>query len=312
MTADGRRRLALTALLVLLGAGWGMTQPLSKIAVSEGYRHIGLVFWQLTISAAILAVVCAMRREPLPLRRGALGMYLLIGVIGTVIPNSAAYQAAVYLPSGVLSVVLSLVPMFAFPMALALAIDSFSWRRLGGLLCGLAGVACLTLPGSPLPQAGLLVFLPLALIAPFFYSLEGNIFAKWGTAGLSPVQLILGANLVGMCIAAPMAFGTGQWVDPLPPYGAPDAAIVALAAIHALVYVTYVWLVGQAGAVFAAQVSYLVTGFGVVWAMLILGERYSGLFWAAMAMMMCGVFLVQPRPGKSLVGAGPIGKSAAR
>lgn len=312
MTGPDHRRLALTALLVVLGAGWGITQPLSKIAVSEGYRHIGLVFWQLTISAVILAVVCASRREPLPLRADALGMYLLIGVVGTVIPNSASYQAAVYLPSGVLSVVLSLVPMFAFPMALMLAIDRFSWRRLAGLLCGLSGVAFLTLPGSPLPQAGLLVFLPLALVAPFFYSLEGNIVAKWGTAGLSPVQLILGANLVGMCIAAPLALGTDQWVDPLPPYGAPDAAIVALAAIHAIVYVSYVWLVGQAGAVFAAQVSYLVTGFGVVWAMLMLGERYTGFFWGAMALMMCGLFLVQPRPGKSLVGRGPIGKSAAR
>lgn len=312
MTGPDQRRLALTALLVVLGAGWGLTQPLSKIAVSEGYRHIGLVFWQLTISAAILAVVCVIRRERLPLRIDALGMYLLIGVIGTVIPNSAAYQAAVYLPSGVLSVVLSLVPMFAFPMALLLAIDRFSWRRLAGLLCGLSGVAFLTLPGSSLPQAGLLVFLPLAMVAPLFYSLEGNIVAKWGTAGLSPVQLVLGANLVGMWIAAPMALASGQWVDPLPPYGAPDAAIVALAAIHALVYVSYVWLVGQAGAVFAAQVSYLVTGFGVVWAILMLGERYSGFFWAAMALMMCGLFLVQPRPGKSLVARGPIGKSAVR
>ncbi|MCR9086040.1 MAG: DMT family transporter [Rhodobacteraceae bacterium] len=312
MTRPDPRHLTLAALLVVLGAGWGMTQPLSKIAVSEGYRHIGLVFWQLTISAAILAVVCAIRREPLPLRADALGMYLLIGVIGTVIPNSAAYQAAVYLPSGVLSVVLSLVPMFAFPIALLLAIDRFSWRRLAGLLCGLSGVAFLALPGTSLPQAGLLVFLPLAMIAPLFYSLEGNIVAKWGTAGLSPVQLVLGANLIGMVIAAPLAVGTGQWVDPFPPYGAPDAAIVALAAIHALVYVSYVWLVGQAGAVFAAQVSYLVTGFGVFWAMLILGERYSGFFWAAMALMMSGLFLVQPRPGKSLVVRGPIRKSAVR
>ncbi|CAK9077936.1 Permease of the drug/metabolite transporter (DMT) superfamily, partial [Durusdinium trenchii] len=175
--------------------------------------------------------------------------------------------------------------MFAFPIALLLAIDRFSWRRLAGLLCGLSGVAFLALPGSSLPQAGLLVFLPLAMIAPLFYSLEGNIVAKWGTAGLSPVQLVLGANLIGMVIAAPLAVGTGQWVDPFPPYGAPDVAIVALAAIHALVYVSYVWLVGQAGAVFAAQVSYLVTGFGVFWAMLILGERYSGFFWAAMALM---------------------------
>lgn len=33
--------------LILMGAGWGATQPLSKIAVSEGYRHFGIIVWQL-------------------------------------------------------------------------------------------------------------------------------------------------------------------------------------------------------------------------------------------------------------------------
>ena len=54
-------------------------------------------------------------------------------------------------------------------------------------------------------------------------------------------------------------------------------------------------MVGAAGAMFAVQVSYLVTGFGVIWAMLILGESYSGWVWAAMAVMFLGMFLVQPR-----------------
>ncbi|NNK16680.1 MAG: EamA/RhaT family transporter, partial [Sulfitobacter sp.] len=29
--------------LVLMGAGWGATQPMTKIAVSTGYGHFGLV-----------------------------------------------------------------------------------------------------------------------------------------------------------------------------------------------------------------------------------------------------------------------------
>ena len=55
------------------------------------------------------------------------------------------------------------------------------------------------------------------------------------------------------------------------------------------------WLVGRAGAVFGGQVAYLVTGFGVVWSMLLLGERYSGWVWAALALMLAGLALVQPR-----------------
>ena len=53
---------------------------------------------------------------------------------------------------------------------------------------------------------------------------------------------------------------------------------------------------GRAGAVFAAQGAYIVTGFGVLWSMLLLGEVYSIWIWAAMALIFAGLFLVQPRP----------------
>ena len=130
---------------------------------------------------------------------------------------------------------------------------------------------------------------------PFFYGLEGNFVARWGTAGLSPVEVLFGASLVGTVLALPLALGTGQFIDPRPPWGLPDAAVVISALIHVVVYVTYVWMVGRAGAVFAVQVSYLVTGFGVLWALLLLNESYSGWVWAAMGVMLLGMFFVQPR-----------------
>jgi drug/metabolite transporter (DMT)-like permease len=33
----------------------------------------------------------------------------------------------------------------------------------------------------------------------------------------------------------------------------------------------------------------------MLWAMLLLGERFSNWIWAAMAVMLLGLFLVQPR-----------------
>ncbi len=292
-------QLRLTLLLALLGAGWGITQPLAKIAVSEGYRHFGLIFWQLVISGALLGVVVALRKRGLPFGAPQLRMYVVIALIGTVLPNAASYQAAIYLPAGVLSILISLVPMFAFPIALLLATDRFSWLRLAGLMCGLLGVLLLVGPETSLPERWMVAAIPLALIAPAFYGLEGNVVAKWGTAGLDPIQLLCGASLVGAVIAAPLAFATGAFIVPQTPLTAPDYALILSAAIHSVVYAGYVWLVGRAGAVFAAQVSYLVTGFGVLWSMGLLGERYSGWIWLAMLVMFAGLFLVQPRAPKA-------------
>jgi len=115
------------------------------------------------------------------------------------------------------------------------------------------------------------------------------------TAGLDPVQVLFGASVVGALCALPLAVGTGQMIPVHFPFVQADYALIISSLIHVLVYAGYVWIVGVAGAVFAGQVAYLVTGFGVLWSMLLLAERYSGWIWAALGMMALGLSLVQPR-----------------
>lgn len=295
--------------LLVAGAGWGLTQPLSKIAVSTGHRHFGLIFWQLAIGALAFGLLTLLQRKRLPLTREALWVYAVIALIGTVVPNSASYQAIAHLPAGVVSILLSLVPMLAFPMALLLGLERFALRRLLGLAAGLAGVALLVLPEASLPDAAALAWVPLGLVAPLLYAFEGNYVARWGTAGLDPVRVLLGASLVGVAMALPLALVSGQFISPLRSFGAPEWALIAASLIHVVVYATYVWLVGRAGPVFAVQVSYPVTGFGVLWAMLLLGETYSPYIWAALGLVVIGMLLVQPRQQEAVAEAGSIGET---
>lgn len=288
-------RWFLWGVLVIMGAGWGLTQPLTKIAVSGDYRQFGLVFWQLVIGAVLLVGLCLATGRRVPFGRRHLWTYGVIALIGTILPNAASYQAIVYLPSGLISILLSLVPMFAFPIALSLGNEVFRWRRLAGLSLGLFGVLLIVAPEASLPDRAMIMFIPLALVAPLFYAFEGNYVARWGTSGLDPIQTLCGASICGVLLALPLALGSGQWIDPRGPWGAADYALIASSLIHVMVYTGYVWMVTVAGAVFAAQVSYLVTSFGVLWAMLLLGERYSGWVWAAFAVLLVGLTLVQPR-----------------
>ncbi|MEX0308853.1 MAG: EamA family transporter, partial [Tateyamaria sp.] len=142
-----------------------------------------------------------------------------------------------------------------------------------------------------------------------FYAFEGNYVARWGTAGLDAIQVLWGASIVGAVIALPLAVLSGQWIDPRPPYGAADIAQAISATLHVLVYAGYVWLVGRAGPVFAVQVSFLVTLFGVFWARLILNEAYAPTVWLALCLMLVGMFLVQPRRARVEERA-PMGNSA--
>jgi drug/metabolite transporter (DMT)-like permease len=301
--------LMITA-LVILGAAWGITQPLSKIAVSEGYRHVGIIFWQFALGSVLLGVIALIRGQRLPLGRRHVFFYFVIAIIGTLLPNTASYSAAVHLPAGVLSIFISLVPMMAFVIAMTMGLDRFSTMRLLGLSLGLTAIVLIAAPEAGLPDPAMVAWLPIAMIAPAFYALESNYVAWNGTVGMDPVQVLLGASLVGTVLSLPLALGMGQWINPLPPYGAPDFAVIASSFAHALAYTGYVWLVGQAGPVFAAQVSYLVTGFGILWAKLILGETYSAWVWAALGVMFLGLLLVQPRPKDALAVSPALGNDA--
>ena len=302
-----REAAGLFAALVVIGALWGITQPFAVIAVSEGYRHAGIIFWQFALGAVILGLVLVLRprRRPIPLGPREVAVFGVIALIGTLLPGMASYTAAVHLPSGILSIVLSTVPMLAFPIALAWGMDRFSAARLAGLCLGFAAMCLIALPEASLPEPSMALWLPMALVAPAFYALEGNVVQRWGTARLDPVETLFGAAIVGTGLSAPLALSLGEWISPLPPWRAPDLAILGSATAHAIAYSGYVWLVGRAGAVFAAQVSYLVTGFGIVWAKLILAEAYSSWVWAALVLILAGLALVQPRPRLPAVHPGP-------
>lgn len=289
------QRMRLTAFVVLLGSGWGLTQPLIKITVSAGYQPFGLIFWQMLIGAVLLGVIRWRQLRRAPVNRRTLAVWLMIALIGSVIPNTTSYRAAFHLPSGVMSIVIATIPMMAFPIALALGNDNFSLRRLGGLTLGLIGVALIALPDTSLPERAMIAFIPLALVAPFCYACEGNIVAKWGTAGLDPFAVLFGASVIGTLVSLPLAIGTDQFFVPQVPFQLADLTMVLSSVIHVMVYAGYVWLIGRAGAVFAGQVSYFVTGSGVLWAMLLLGETYSFWIWAALLCMALGLMLVQPR-----------------
>lgn len=288
-------RLLYPAMLLAMGLGWGLTQPLGKIAASSGHPPFGLIFWQLVVCTVVLGALTLIRGKGLSVTPAALQFYVVVAVLGTLIPNATFYISVTRLPSGIMSILISMVPLLAFPIALVLGMDKFSPRRLGGLGLGLAGVLLIALPSASLPDPAMAAFLPLAMVGPLFYALESTYVARVGTAGMDAVQAMFGASLVGLILCVPVMLAMGDWFAmPLPP-GRVEWALIGSSALHALLYASFVWLAAHAGAVFAAQSSYIVTASGVVWAMVILGERFSPWVWAAAAVMLAGLSLVQPR-----------------
>jgi drug/metabolite transporter (DMT)-like permease len=298
---------------VLLGLGilWGLTFPLNKIAVSEGYRHFGIIFWNQAIAFVVLFVVTLVRGKWPVMRAPHVRLYFAVTLVGTILPSIASYQAAVYLPAGLVALLISLVPMFAFPMALAFGGERFEGKRVLGLMLGVAAVVMIAGPQASLPDRAMVAFIPIALIAPFFYGLEGNLVSRMAQPDADPIQILLASTALGMALSIGPAVLGGHWISPLAPYTLPDLAILIASLLNVVAYTGYVWLIGRAGAVFAAQVAYLVTAAGVGWSMLLLRESYSGYIWIALVLMFAGLFLVQPRRNAALVPPVTLGNDAS-
>ncbi|PZR01009.1 MAG: EamA family transporter [Cereibacter sphaeroides] len=293
--------MTFVAVLLVIGIGWGSTQSLGKIAVSTGYGEFGLIFWSLVVCSLVLGTILVFRRRTVPLTRATLGFGALIALVGTIIPNTTFYIGVSHLPAGIMSILIATVPLMAFPIAMMLGMERFSSRQLVGLLFGLGGVALIALRQTVLPDAVAVGWIWVAMIGPLFYAIEGNVVAKWGTAGLDAVQAMFIASVIGVVLVTPLVLVSGQWINPMRPWGPPEYALVLMSVVHAFMYAGYVWLAKHAGAVFATQTSYIVTASGICWAMLLLGERFGPLILLAGVIMLIGVALVQPRAQSSVV-----------
>lgn len=291
------RNPGLILALTLIGAVWALTFPLTKIAVLGGYRSFGIIFWSSVIAAVVLGTLVRLRGLGLPTHRPALGRYLFVALIGTVLPSAATYTAAEHLPAGVIAVCMAIIPILAFPMAIALGLEQPNLRRFSGLLLGFLGVLLIVVPDASLPDPAKAVFILLALLSVLFYATEGVALGKIGRAGLDPAQLMLGAFLLSAALTLPIALLSGTFIVPTVAFGAAGMAVVLSGLANVVAYVGYVWIIGRGGPVFAGQVSYIVTGFSIIWSMALLGESYSVWVWGAMAVIFAGLFLTQPRQG---------------
>lgn len=290
-----QRTPVLLVALVALGVVWGLTVVLTKIAVSSGHRPLGLIVWQLAFASLALIPLVRLSGQKLHLSRANLRYFLVIALIGTLLPNSFSYLAAAELPAGVMAIAIASVPMFALAIAVLIGGEPPSARRTLGVLLGGAAVVALIGPDTSLPEPEKAVFVLVALIAPLCYGAEGNYIASQHGATPSATLTLLGASLTGLVLAVPLALATDSWVDLRVAWQAPEYALLASSMCHVCAYVGYIWLVGRAGAVFASQVSYVVTPSGVLLGAVLLGELHSGWVWLALVLMLIGVALVRPR-----------------
>ncbi len=280
--------------LVVIGIGWGITGPLSKLAVSTGNHPIGVTFWETVIGAVVVTAILLASGRRLPLDRRHLVFFLICGFLGTALPISLSYTAYQHLPIGVIAISIALVPMATLLLALPLGIERPELQRLAGLGLGVVAVGLIVIPKASLPEPGQAAWVALPVIVSLAYAAENIYIAIARPPGCGALTVICGLSWGALILLTPALVAAGAWVD-IARLGPPEQAIIASSALHMGAYFGFIWLIGQAGPVFASQVAYVVTGSGVILGMIVYAERHSPWFWAALALMFAGLALVKPK-----------------
>ena len=291
---DPPRPARLWLALLAIGVAWGLTGPLAKLAVSTGHHPIGVTFWETLIGATVLGGVLLARRKSFPLDRRHLSFFLTCGLLGTALPNSLSYTAYNHLPVGVIVMVLALVPMATLALSVPLGVDRLDCQRLFGLALGGAAVMFIVLPEASLPERGQAAWVALPVIVSLSYAGENVIIATRRPQDCDGLTLMCGLSWGAVILLTPPLIATDAWFD-ITRLGPAEQAVITIAALHLGAYFGFIWLIGQAGPVFAAQVGHVVTGSGVILGILIYSERHSPWVWAALALVISGLSLVKPR-----------------
>jgi drug/metabolite transporter (DMT)-like permease len=286
------------ALLLLLGAVWGSSFLLIKVAVAT-VPPVTVATGRIVVGAVFIAAVSALQRKPLPIDRRVWAKLSLMGTVGTILPFALISWGETHIDSGLAAILMSAVPIMTIMMAHFLRSDEkINAGKIAALVFGGIGVVVLIGPDA-LAGIGQDLLGQLAILgATWCYGV--NSLTARQLSGLSPESVTLGMLLTAAVVAIPLSLILDRpWQIEASTLSL--LAIVALGVLPTSIgYLIAVRIIASAGAGFASLNNYLVPLFGVGWGIALLGEELQPR--AALALMLIFIGVAAPRALPALRG----------
>jgi len=290
------------ALLVALGAVWGSSFLLIKLAVAT-IPPITVATGRIAIGALVLAVIVAARRQLWPRERRTWLLLAFMGLVGNVVPFSLINWGEVHIDSGLAAILMSTVPLATILLAPAFVRDEpITAGKLVGVALGMAGVVVLIGPGALIGAHGELLGQIAVTAAALCYAVNGLVARRLPRM---PVEVISAGTLLCATVAGlPFCLAVDRPWE-IAPSGLSLAALIGLGIVNtAGGYLLLFKLVVRAGAGFASLNNFLVPLFGVMWGVLLLAERPSPQALLGLLLIFAGLAAVRLWPRRAAATGG--------
>jgi drug/metabolite transporter (DMT)-like permease len=274
-------------LLVVLATLWGGSYTFIKLGVAT-IPPITLIAGRTLIAGLLLLLIMHGWGVRVPRDAATWRRFLFQACLNSVVPWTLIAWAERSVDAGLATILNSTSPIFTFFLTLVMAHrDAPSWRKLFGVVAGMAGI-CLIIGVQAFSGLGEQLAAQIAIVTATVCYAGGAVFSR-GFKGLDPMAPAAGSLLCGAAILLPIsAVVERPWT--LMPSGTSVLALLGLAVFStAIAFVIYFRLIQTLGSVGTTAQAYLRVPIGVAFGVLLLGEKLSPTAWVGLACVVVGV-----------------------
>jgi drug/metabolite transporter (DMT)-like permease len=274
-------------LLILLGAAWGASYPLTAVVLRE-LSTSAVVVARTALSAIVLFPLAARSGTLRAIRARPAGV-LVAALLQATIPLVLFTAGQRYIAAGLAGILMASQPVWA-AIITAIVDRTFHPRQFAGVLMGLCGVALLFLRDIRLSGTSGLAGGLLLAAAAFFAA--GALWTERVIPEVPPLATATAAMTISAIALAPFAAMTTWHIPHL-------STVVWLVILGVVTtggaLVLFYALVRRIGAVRANIAAYLAPGFAVAYGAVFLGERVSLKALAGLVFILTGSYITVRR-----------------
>lgn len=272
--------------LVALSALWGASFMLTRIAAPALGPNLAAGL-RMVMATAMLSLVMWKLQTPWPLQHWK--ELFLLGLLAVAGPHVLYARAALDLPAGYGALLTVTSVLFGAFASAWLKEESLTLPKMLGCLLGFAGAALVVRLG-PVQPTHTLVLAALTCMAGAAISGVSTPFLKKAIARMEPLQITAGMHAAAVVLMLP-----GAVLDlPRAHFSLRAVSAVMLMGFvtSGLAYWMYLRIMRHVPPMAALSSTFLSTGFGVLWAVLLLAEPTSSAMAAGGALILLACLLV--------------------
>lgn len=259
--------------LVALSAVWGSSFMLTRFAAPLLGPNL-LAALRMGMAALALAAIMRLLRMPWPLEHWR--ELTLLALLGVAAPHAMFAWSALYMPAGYAALLYVSAVLFGAFASAWMKEESLTRWKLAGCVLGLVGAALVVQLGPMQPSPRLLLAVAITIVGSAISGMSTPLL-KRAVKRMEPLAITAGMHAIAFLMLLPGAL-----------FELPRARFepTALAAVFMMGTFTsgvawwmYARLMRHLSPLAGLSSTFMITGFGVLWAVLFLGEQVdSGLY----------------------------------